>query len=216
MYPIRLNDGEVLFDSLYRSLYWIGARYDFSLLVQTSIMIVMQLMLLHVALTNRPSQTAVSYLSQPFAGSREGDTHVKRPYNFWQWKSAQPYWTFLAYYAVALVILQIFFGTQGWYVALQGYVALSIEATLPLPQILSNQRKKSCKGFRLSVLVNWLVGDVFKMTFFFLSDSHIPWAFKLCGLFQAACDSYLGIQYCMFGEGQQNGIQLSSREPRLH
>lgn len=55
-------------------------------------------------------------------------------------------------------------------------------------------------GFRLSVLANWLVGDAFKMTFFFLKgNSAVPWAFKACGIFQAACDCYLGVQYAMFG-----------------
>lgn len=41
-----------------------------------------------------------------------------------------------------------------------------------------------------------------KMGFFFLSgDDKVPWAFKLCGCFQAACDLYLGVQYWMYGEG---------------
>lgn len=84
-----------------------------------------------------------------------------------------------------------------------GYVALAIEATLPIPQILANQRRRGCKGFRLSVLGNWLVGDAFKMVFFFVKDSSdVPWAFKLCGLFQACCDCYLGFQYYMFGDGE--------------
>lgn len=55
-------------------------------------------------------------------------------------------------------------------------------------------------GFRLSVLANWLVGDAFKMTFFFLKDSDaVPWAFKACGLFQAGCDVLLGVQYALYG-----------------
>ena len=153
-------------------------------------------------------------LNQPFAGSREGDTHVKRPWNFWQWRPARPYWSFLAYYSLGLVVLQVLFGQNPSFTALQGYVALGIEATLPLPQILSNQRNRSCKGFRLSVLANWLLGDVMKMSFFFLADSSIPWSFKMCGLFQAACDSYLGVQYWMFGEGVPEPDALA-KEMRL-
>ena len=107
----------------------------------------------------------------------------------------------MAYYTLALLALQALIGSNALYIALQGYVALSVEAILPIPQILENQRSQSCKGFRLSVLVNWLIGDVFKMTYFFLSDGGVPWAFKLCGIFQAACDCYLGVQYWIFGEG---------------
>ncbi|GAB7351053.1 hypothetical protein MBLNU459_g1533t1 [Dothideomycetes sp. NU459] len=191
----------MLLASILKLFYWLGEHYETSLLVQAGLMVVVQTLLLHVALRNRPSVSGSHTIHQPFAGSREGDTHVKRPFGFWQWRSARPYWSFLGYYTVTLLALQMFFGQNPSFTALQGYVALGIEATLPLPQIISNQRNRSCKGFRLSVLGNWLVGDAMKMTFFFFAESDIPWSFKLCGLFQACCDSYLGIQYWMFGDG---------------
>ncbi|KAL1303949.1 hypothetical protein AAFC00_000399 [Neodothiora populina] len=188
----------MLVASILKLFYWLGAHYDMSLLLQAGLMVIVQSVLLHVALQNRPPSRAAN---TPFAGSANGDSVAKRPFNFWQWRLARPYWKFLGYYSLTLLILQAIFGQTPWFTALQGYIALSIEATLPLPQILSNQRNRSCKGFRLSVLANWLLGDAMKMCFFFLADSTIPWSFKLCGLFQASCDSYLGVQYWMFGEG---------------
>lgn len=177
-------------------------------------MVGVQVLLLHVSLLYRPPFGAQHSLNQPFAGSKEGDSYVTRPYNFWQWRSRKPYWQFLAYYTVTLAALQYLLGPYPYYVELQGYVALGVEAILPIPQILKNQESRSCKGFRLSVLVNWLIGDVFKMTYFFLSEGGIPWAFKLCGLFQAACDCYLGVQYWMYGEGV-SGADNSEKDPRL-
>jgi len=87
-----------------------------------------------------------------------------------------------------------------------GYLGLSVEAVLPLPQILTNQRRKSCRGFRVSVLAMWLMGDVMKMSYFFLSKESIPWAFRCCGVFQFGCDVYLGVQYLAFG----NGVEAES------
>ena len=127
----------------------------------------------------------------------------RRPYDFWQWRLARPYWQFLAYYTAFLFALQILFAGSDIYTGFQGYVALGIEALLPIPQILSNHRSRSCKGFRLSVLANWLLGDTLKMSFFFMTDTDIPLAFKLCGVFQATCDAYLGVQYWMYGEGDR-------------
>ena len=177
-------------------------------------MIGVQILLLHVALVNRPPFGAQHSLNKPFAGSNEGDSFVTKPYSFWQWRSRRPYWQFLAYYTITLAALQYLIGTNDLYIQIQGYVALGIEATLPIPQILENQRSQSCKGFRLSVLINWLIGDVFKMTYFFLSEGGVPWAFKLCGLFQAACDCYLGVQYWMFGEGV-SGVDGDVKDVRL-
>lgn len=175
-------------------------------------MIVVQIVLLHIALQNRPPVGAQHSLNQPFAGAKEGNSYVTRPFNFWQWRSRKPYWQFLGYYTAALAVLQLLIGTGASYVQIQGYVALGVEAVLPIPQILENHRSRSCKGFRFSVLVNWLIGDLFKMMYFFLSEGEVPWAFKLCGLFQAACDCYLGVQYWMYGEGKSlDGDEKDSR-----
>lgn len=208
----------MLVASLLKIFYWIGAQYDTPLLVQATIMVFVQLLLLHVALLNRPPVGAQHSLNKPFAGHLDAggnEGFAKRPYNFWQWRSRKPYWQFLTYYTITLLALQVIIGTAPAYVALQGYVALSVEAVLPIPQIVQNQRSRSCKGFRLSVLVNWLVGDAFKMTYFFLSGDGVPWAFKLCGLFQAGCDCYLGVQYWMFGEGDALPGAVEEKDSRL-
>lgn len=44
-----------------------------------------------------------------------------------------------------------------------------------------------------------------KMGFFFMSEpGKVPWAFKLCGIFQACCDVGLGAQYWVYGDGQED------------
>jgi len=196
----------MLLASILKVFYWLGAHYDTALLIQAIVMIFMQVILLHVALTHRPP---LSIQHTPFtdATARIGTIFEKRPYQFWQWRDAKPYWRFMSYFTAVLFVLQVVLvqneGIYKSWTTLLGYTALAIEATLPLPQILNNQRRRCCKGFRLSVLANWLVGDAFKMVFFFVKDSSdVPWAFKLCGVFQACCDCYLGVQYYMFGDGE--------------
>jgi hypothetical protein len=43
-----------------------------------------------------------------------------------------------------------------------GFLGLVIESTLPIPQFISNYKRKSCYGFRSSTLAGWLFGDIFK------------------------------------------------------
>lgn len=118
------------------------------------------------------------------------------------------FWQFLLYLFIILTALELiiapFTGLYPMYSSLLGYIGLSVEATLPLPQIFSNMRSRSCKGFRLSILASWLAGDAMKMFWFFTSTTQIPWAFKLCGIFQACCDAFLGLQYLMYGSGEQD------------
>ena len=114
------------------------------------------------------------------------------------------YWEYLLGLTLTLLALHTFFRptSSSLYNQIIGYVGLAIEAILPLPQIHANQRAQSCKGFRLSVLANWLLGDAMKMGFFFMSEQgKVPWAFKLCAIFQAFCDGILGTQYWLYGDG---------------
>ena len=111
---------------------------------------------------------------------------------------------------LAIHLLLPFISQSPVYIALLGYVGLAVEAILPLPQIFKNQAARSCKGFRLSVIANWLAGDAMKMSYFFLSNEIIPWPFRMCGVFQACCDCYLGLQFYIFGSGTQPHAPRSS------
>ncbi|KAJ5672759.1 hypothetical protein N7507_001886 [Penicillium longicatenatum] len=196
----------MLVASILKVFYWFGEYYSKALLAQAMVMIVVQSALLKVALDNRPATGAKNGIEHtPFSsGNNSGLT---RPYDFWQWKSTKPYWMFLSYFVVALFVLHLTpISDSPSYINLLGYIGLAVEAILPIPQILANHRSGSCKGFRVSVLASWLIGDSMKMSFFFCSTETIPWAFKLCGMFQCVCDCYLGLQYWMF---TRNSVRIA-------
>jgi hypothetical protein len=181
--------------------YWFGAHFNTSLLIQALLMICVHILLLHVALTNRaPTNT------HPFAHATAGSS---RPYDFWQWRNTRPYWSFVAYFTLTLLVLHILLSSTGLFIPytnLLGYIALATEATLPMPQLLANYRRRGCKGFRLSVCANWIIGDTFKMWFFFASGSGeggVPIAFKVAGIIQALCDAGLGVQFWIWGDGPE-------------
>lgn len=67
-----------------------------------------------------------------------------------------------------------------------GFIALSIESTLPIPQFLSNFSRKTCHGFRSSTLAGWLGGDIFKTGYFFVKGS--PLQFKVTALMTVCFD----------------------------
>ena len=68
--------------SILKIFYWPGAKYDMALLIQAMIMVAVQIVLLKVALDNRPAWRGEG----PFKGLDSG-----RPYNFWRWKAQRPY-----------------------------------------------------------------------------------------------------------------------------
>ncbi|KAB8274186.1 hypothetical protein BDV30DRAFT_95281 [Aspergillus minisclerotigenes] len=205
----------MLVASILKVFFWFGDNYSFTLLVQAVIMIGVQMVTLKVALDNRPAPGVKNSLEHvPFSSVSNGGG-LTRPYDFWQWKSAKPYWMFLAYFIAALSFIQICLppiAQSEFYINCLGYIGLAVEATLPLPQIIANHQSRSCKGFRLSVVAAWILGDLMKLSYFFCSQEVIPWAFRLCALFQCVCDLYLGVQFWMYSKASFSAAG-SPREP---
>lgn len=71
--------------------YWFGAYYSIALLVQAIIMIGVQMVLLKVALDNRPAVGARNGIEHAPFSEAEYEREFARPYDFWQWKNAKPY-----------------------------------------------------------------------------------------------------------------------------
>jgi solute carrier family 66, member 2 len=78
-------------------------------------------------------------------------------------------------------------------------LALGIEALLPIPQFLSNYRHKSVSGFRPSVVIAWLAGDIFKTSYFFFGEANVTWQFKMCAVVQFVFDIGIAVQFCVYG-----------------
>ncbi|RYP85471.1 hypothetical protein DL770_005029 [Monosporascus sp. CRB-9-2] len=98
----------MLVASICRVFYFPGARYDTALLIQSFCNILVQLVLLKVALDYRPSSSSKGGdAAIPFAGAQDGLSGVRRPYNFWQWRSPKPYWHFLLYLSVVLTVFEL-------------------------------------------------------------------------------------------------------------
>lgn len=180
--------GIMLIASLLRINFWIGDRFDVTLLVQSLVMVVTQLFLLYECLEHRQLNIKNKPISQ-------------RPWKLWDWNDKRLYWRFLLQFTLTLGVLQLIFGTNPLYVTCLGTLALGIEATLPIPQFLNNKRLKSVEGVRISMLASWVVGDVCKLTWFFLGSDAVSIQFKLCAFIQTFFDTSIAVQYYFWHTG---------------
>ncbi|KAF9054308.1 hypothetical protein BJ165DRAFT_702093 [Panaeolus papilionaceus] len=137
-------------------------------------MILAQLALLYICILYRPRLSP-----EALGGS-------SRPFSFWQWPTYTQYIEFLAGLILCETILILIFGRSKLFVGALGFIALGLESTLPIPQLISNYRQRSLYGFRMSTLVGWFGGDSFKTVYFFLQQS--PLQFKVCAIFQLSID----------------------------
>jgi solute carrier family 66, member 2 len=116
-------------------------------------------------------------------------------------------------------VLQFLIGNYSLYVATIGFLALGIEAVLPIPQFISHYRRKSVTGFRMSVITAWLIGDIFKVSYFIFGQANVQWQFKACALIQFSFDIGIGVQFLMYRDNNTgwnaNGNALQQIEEEL-
>jgi solute carrier family 66, member 2 len=103
-------------------------------------------------------------------------------------------------------------GTHPLYITLLGLLGLGIEATLPIPQFLSNHRNKSVAGFRPSVILAWLLGDAFKISYFFFGRANVTWQFKACAVVQILFDLGIGGQFLVYGSTEVKAVEEEMEE----
>ena len=79
----------MLVASILKIFYWPGARYDLSLLIQAIVMVGVQVVLLKVALDNRPGWRG-DLGGIPFQAEKHGRGESERMWGFWRWRSQRP------------------------------------------------------------------------------------------------------------------------------
>lgn len=166
--------GILIIANITRLVYWLGDHFQTYLLVQSVLMVIFQYGLLYVCVLYRPENWR--------------DSLRPRPLDFWQWARFGTFLEATAILVVAHAVLFFLLHKVDAYVQLLGFLALGLEATLPIPQVLANYRAKSTAGFRLSVLASWAIGDAVKTVYFFLTPNN-PLQFKVCGIFQLSVRS---------------------------
>ncbi|GAA5903760.1 hypothetical protein JCM8208_006570 [Rhodotorula glutinis] len=175
--------GVLIVANVTRAIYWLGDHFQTYLLVQSLLMIATQFGLLYVCLLYRPADWT--------------EHRPRRIGNLWQWSHFAAYLEFTAILIVAHSVLFIALHRFDAYVQLLGFLALGLEATLPIPQLLANYEAKSTAGFRMTVLAGWAIGDAVKTCaplpplphFFVTPDNGLQ--FKLCSVFQLSVDLML-------------------------
>ncbi|KAG2218872.1 hypothetical protein INT45_003939 [Circinella minor] len=219
--------GVLLIANILRIFFWLGKRFDETLLVQSVAMILAQLVLLEIVVRFRhdPSPlTLYSDLRDSFStdGTEDDDELVEddglsghersRPRRFlssiWSWGHYLDYVNFLLGFTTFIAVLYLLLGGYSTFVETLGFLSLGIESTLPVPQCLSNFRRKSTHGFSLLVLGSWFFGDSFKLFYFIHTQS--PLQFIVCGAIQLSVDCLIVAQFVLFSERVKKRLGIVS------
>ncbi|KAI9494398.1 PQ loop repeat-domain-containing protein [Zychaea mexicana] len=200
--------GILLFSNILRVFFWLGKRFDTTLLIQSLIMIAAQLVLLEIVVLYRPLEKHEQdpllqhHDQQPQNNNNSSSSSsikkllLQNWRTMWAWDHYLDYVNFLLGLTTVIAVGYQLLGHHGWFVETLGVLSLGIESTLPLPQCVSNFKRRSTAGFSAIVMATWFVGDSFKLFYFIFTQA--PVQFDICGAVQLAIDSLIVMQSILF------------------
>lgn len=185
-----------------RILFWFGKRYEIPLLIQSIIMNLTMLAMIHLCVHVRSK-------NQIIRGRERVFTDFDRRY-FWAWTDFVSYVDFMVLFTIVCSTVMYVFIDFMPFVELVGFFAVFTEALLGVPQVLRNYHNKSTEGMSLKMVVMWTMGDTFKTGYFLLRES--PIQFWLCGGLQVSIDAFILCQVYWY----RNSSGIRSKKQDTH
>lgn len=185
--------GILLFSNIIRIFFWTLSHFNYALLFQAIVMSLMQIVLLNICL-KVSNQNEFFGENQFFSYNLFYAFDAKYWKKFWKWTSFNAYMVILSWLCIVVFLFNVLFINSKTYANILGALALGIEATLGIPQLLKIREQHSSKGFSKTLLLTWVLGDAFKTGYYIMDKS--PAQFIYCGCFQLFID-FLIIMHCI-------------------
>ncbi|KAM6946213.1 solute carrier family 66 member 2 [Aplochiton taeniatus] len=182
----------LLVANILRIFFWIGKQFEVTLLLQSVVMIVTMLAMLHLCCSVQNSNRVST------KQHRLADLDLRY---FWSWTAFEDYLLFCLLLAVLCGLATALLLDSVLFVEGLGSLAVLSEALLGLPQLLQNHSHRSTRGMSVKMVLLWTAGDVFKTVYFVMNDS--PTQFWVCGSVQILVDVAILLQVIYYGSDDQ-------------
>ncbi|XP_059420405.1 solute carrier family 66 member 2-like [Carassius carassius] len=179
----------LLVANILRIFFWIGKQFELPLLLQSVVMILTMLAMLHLCCSIQSSNRVST--------KQHHITDLDLLY-FWSWSSFGDYLIFCFAFTLLCAFITFLFLDWVLFVEALGSLAVMFEAMMGLPQLLQNYNKRSTRGMSVKMVLLWTAGDIFKTTYFVINES--PTQFVVCGVVQILIDIAILLQVGYYGQ----------------
>ena len=164
-----------------RIFFWVGKRFELTILLNAIFGIFVQLLLLRIC------------LKYDLNIHKNEKNIFKRIFNlksFWNWPCFIDYLIFLIIISSFIALISFIIGYDNEpYVFALGVLTSLIESFLDVPQIYELYISKDPFTISYLLVFGWICGDIFKVGYFFFRDT--PIQLILCAIFQLTSDIIL-------------------------
>ena len=177
----------ILSANILRIFFWFGERFNISLLFQSVLMIIAQL-----------------YLVKVYVEYSEKNIYAKKDNflrDFWDWDKDTNYFLFITTFILFFISLSFNLGMENkLYVNFLGSLSSFLEAIMPCAQILKIYNEKSAKNFSYVLISSWVLGDSFKVYYYFTTN--VPIQMLLSAIMQVVFDFVIVFQIIYYNNNE--------------
>jgi hypothetical protein len=183
----------IIIGSILRVFFWFGRKFHWTLLAQSCLLILMQLIVIQFAIKYRQgAEDKTKVLLE------QGTVN-----KFLNWENILFYIAFLVMVIIILEILSAIFTFQNvYYVETLGTISSILEAALAFPQIIENCRYKSTSNLSNVLVGCWILGDSLKTFYYYNSDA--PIQLLISGFVQIFLDLIIVLQVFIYRNNKIN------------
>ncbi|XP_051917762.1 solute carrier family 66 member 2 [Hippocampus zosterae] len=179
----------LLIANILRIFFWIGKQFELTLLLQSVVMILTMLAMLHLC---------CSVQNTNCVSTKRHRLSDLDPKYFWKWNVFEDYLLFCFGLSALCAMVTMLLLDSAVFVEMLGSLAVMFEAMLGLPQLLQNLHNRSTKGMSVKMVLLWTAGDIFKTSYFVMNQS--PSQFCACGSVQILIDVAILLQVLFYSQ----------------
>ena len=165
--------------------FWFGKKFKYTLLVQSILVIIMQLYLIYLVikfredtneLTLKISEEAIGFKKEKIKKIiREELWNWSETLNrklIWKWSNIIEYYKFYFFIILILSTFSIILGIKNvFYINIIGSISIFMEILCSLPQILEMRKSKNQRNISKIMVLMWFLGNILKIYYNMVNHS---------------------------------------------
>ena len=203
--------------NIHRIFFWLGTRFKKTLLIQSTGIVIFQVILIHLCIKYKDDPEQKNLL-------KSDEENVQKPliyyllnwkdtFSFkkiWKWDVEVEYYKFMFFIIVTLSVLCEFFQNFKFFFHILGVLSAFFESLTCVPQVIENYKTKNAKNVSFSMIFCWFLGDSFRLYYNIKFKAPIQMITAIA--VQVTLDLTVCIQLCIYKDGPNKGGILKNKK----
>jgi uncharacterized protein with PQ loop repeat len=202
----------LLIANILRCIFWLGKKFNLTLLFQAIVVIISQIYLIHIYFQYQDELPFKSE-NKPLCEYLLNWKETLNPYHIWNWSDEIEYYKFTFFFFLINLLICFLFGFDNTtFFDIIGTISVSCETFIELPQIKENCITKNTQNLSGTMVLMWFIGDLFKTWYNFIYKS--PWQMIIGGVIMNCEDIVLNTQVIIYSEDNFIGKIIFRKKQR--